>query len=126
MAIRKTAPAKVRVNVELRIVVCFLHRNTFGTKLGPPCYENVEFDRGGKCVATNKFMSQPASVNTISNELSSEVATAILTRQNELNRDPRELLRIVLTVHDTLRELSAKARESRSKRNDRFRTRAAN
>jgi len=98
----------------------------FGTKLGSPCYENVEFDRGGKYVAANKSMSQTASVITISNELSGEVATAILTRQNELNRDPRELLRIVLTVHDTLRELSAKARESRSKKDNRFRSRAAN
>ena len=102
-------------------MVCFLRRNTFGIKLGSPCYENVESGRGGKYVAANKFMSQTASVTTISDELSSEVATAILTRQNELNRDPRELLRIVLTVHDTLRELSAKARESRSKRTARFR-----
>ena len=97
----------------------------FGTKIGSPCYENVEFDRGGKYVAA-KFMSQTASVNTISNELSSEVATAILTKQNELNRDPRELLNIVMTVHHTLRELSAKARESHSKRDARFQSRAAN
>ena len=59
---------------------------------------------------------------TISNELSSEVAAAILTRQNELDRDPRELLDIVMTVHDTFRELSAKARESRRTGNDRFST----
>ena len=98
----------------------------FGTKLGSPCYENVDFDRGGKYVAANKFMSQTASVNTISNELSSEVASAILTKQNELNRDPRELLNIVMTVHHTLRELSAKARESNSKRDARFQSRAAN
>jgi hypothetical protein len=71
-------------------------------------------------------MSQTASVITISNELSGEVATAILTRQNELNRDPRELLRIVLTVHDTLRELSAKASESLSKKDNRYCSRAAN
>jgi hypothetical protein len=126
MAIRKTASAKIRVNIELQMVFCFLRRNRFGTKLGFPCYENVEFGRGGKYVAANKSMSQTASVITISSELSSEVATAILTRQNELNRDPRELLRIVLMVHDTLRELSEKARASRSKRNDRFRSRGAN
>jgi hypothetical protein len=59
------------------------------------------------------FMTQTTSVITISDELSSEVATAILTKQKELNRDPRELMDIVLTVHGTLRELSAKARESR-------------
>jgi len=58
-------------------------------------------------------MTQITSAITISDELSSEVATAILTRQKEFNRDPRELLDIVLTVHSTLRELSAKARESR-------------
>jgi hypothetical protein len=71
-------------------------------------------------------MSQTTSVTTISNELSSEVATAILTRQKELNRDPRELLDIVMTVHDTLRELSAKARASHIEKNDRFSGRAAN
>jgi hypothetical protein len=103
-----------------------LRRNTFGTKLGSTCYENVEFDRGGKYVAANKFMGHTASVITISNELSTEVATAILTRQNELNRDPRELLRIVLTVHDTLRDLSVKARESHSKKDNRFSLRAVN
>ena len=65
-------------------------------------------------------MSQSASVVTISDELSSDVAAAILTRQNELNRDPRELLTIVMTVHHTLRELSAKARARRSSRNDPF------
>ena len=58
-------------------------------------------------------MSSTTSVVTISDELSSEVATAILTRQQELNCDPRELLAIVLRVHGTLRELSVKARESR-------------
>lgn len=67
-------------------------------------------------------MSQTTSVITISNELSSEVAAAILTRQHELNRDPRELLDIVMTVHDTLRELSAKAGESRRIKSNRFRT----
>jgi len=49
---------------------------------------------------------------TVSDEISSEVATAILTKQRELNRDPKELLSIVLTVHDTLRQLSDKARDS--------------
>jgi hypothetical protein len=58
-------------------------------------------------------MTQITSAITISDELSSEVATAILTRQKEFNRNPRELLDIVLSVHSTLRELSAKARESR-------------
>jgi len=62
-------------------------------------------------------MTQITSAITISDELSSDVATAILTRQKELNRDPRELLDIVLTVHSTLRELSAKARESRVEKN---------
>lgn len=65
-------------------------------------------------------INETASVIMISDELSSEVATAILTKQKELNRDPGELLDIVLTVHDTLRELSAKAREGRVGKNDRF------
>ena len=58
-------------------------------------------------------MTQATSVITISDELSSEVATAILTRQKELKRDPRELLDIVLLVHNTLRELSTQTRERR-------------
>jgi hypothetical protein len=65
-------------------------------------------------------MTQSTLVVTISDELSSEVATAILTRQRELDRDPRELLDIVMTVHNTLRELSANARESRYKQKHRF------
>lgn len=65
-------------------------------------------------------MTQSTLVTTISDELSSEVATAILTRQKELGRDPRELLDIVMTVHNTLRELSANARESRYKQKHRF------
>ena len=58
-------------------------------------------------------------VTTISDEISNEVAAAILTRQRELKRDPKELLDIVLTVHDTLRHLSEKARDARSQRIDR-------
>jgi len=61
-------------------------------------------------------MNQTLSLTTISDEISNEVAAAILTRQKELNRDPKELLDIVLTVHDTLRHLSAKARDERSKK----------
>jgi hypothetical protein len=60
-------------------------------------------------------MTKTASV-TISDEISSEVATAILTKQRELNRTPRELLDIVIKVHETLRELSDKARERRSEK----------
>jgi hypothetical protein len=60
-------------------------------------------------------MIKTASV-TISDEISSEVATAILTKQRELNRTPRELLDIVIKVHETLRELSDKASERRSKK----------
>lgn len=65
-------------------------------------------------------MTQSTLVVTISDELSSDVATAILTRQAELGRDPRELLDIVLTVHDTLRELSANASASRDQKKHRF------
>ena len=65
-------------------------------------------------------MTNTVSMVTISDEISNEVATAILTKQKELNRDPAELLHIVLTVHDTLRQLSAQARDERSKRIIRF------
>ena len=61
-------------------------------------------------------MTNSGSMGTISDEISGEVATAILTKQNELNRDPKELLNIVLAVHDTLRQLSDQARAERSKR----------
>jgi hypothetical protein len=126
MAIRKTATAKPHENVELRIIVCRLPLNPFGTKLVLEANENLDSDRRGKLRGNKQRMSQTTSVIAIADELSSEIAAAILTRQNELNRDPHELLHIVMTVHDTLRDLSAKARERRSKRNDRFRARAAN
>lgn len=59
---------------------------------------------------------------TLSDELSSDIATAILTRQKELDRDPRELLEIVRIVHNTLRELAAKTGDINSKKRL-FRTR---
>ena len=62
-------------------------------------------------------MTQRTLVVTISDELSGEVAAAILTKQRELGRDPRELLAIVMTVHNTLRELSVNARERRYMKN---------
>jgi len=58
-------------------------------------------------------MIKPVSLMTISDELSSEVATAILTKQDQLGMDPRELLNIVLRVHGALRELSVKSSEDR-------------
>ena len=70
-------------------------------------------------------MTNTVSAVTISDEISNEVATAILTKQKELNRDPQELLNIVLIVHDTLRQLSSTAREKRSERIDRI-SRAGN
>jgi len=70
-------------------------------------------------------MTNTVSAVTISDEISNEVATAILTKQKELNRDPQELLNIVLIVHDTLRQLSVPAREKRSERIDRI-SRAGN
>src|SRR5262249_3604492 len=57
---------------------------------------------------------------TISDEISNEVATAILTHQRELNRAPRELLDLVIKVHETLRELDAKVREARAQQLDHF------
>ena len=64
-------------------------------------------------------MTNTVSAMSNADEISSEVATAILTKQKELNRDPKELLKIVLTVHDTLRQLSAQASEKRRMRMDR-------
>ena len=58
-------------------------------------------------------MANTASVITVSDEISSEVASEILTKQIELNRDPQELLSIVVAVHETLRDLSERAREHR-------------
>jgi hypothetical protein len=55
-------------------------------------------------------------VTTVSDEISNEVAVEILTRQIELERDPRELLMIVQTVHETLRDLAERARERRYKK----------
>ena len=65
-------------------------------------------------------MSKPVLVTTISDEISNEVATAILTRQRELDRTPRELLDIVMEVHETLRKLSAEVHEDRIKQLDRM------
>ena len=56
-------------------------------------------------------MTNTASAVSISDEISSEVAAEIFTKQRKLNRDPKELLNIVLAVHDTLRELSAQSRD---------------
>lgn len=109
---------------ESRFAPCV--RNGLEPNLDFHCYENVESILRRKVRRNKQLMSQTSTVITISDELSGDVAADILTRQHELNRDPRELLAIVMTVHNTLRELSAKARESRIQRQDRFRSRAAN
>jgi hypothetical protein len=49
----------------------------------------------------------------VSHELSSDVAIAILTSVTQSNRDPRELMDIVLAVHSTLQELAVQERERR-------------
>jgi len=67
-------------------------------------------------------MNNSVSVVVISDEVSTEVATAILTKQTEMNRDPHELMNIVLAVHDTLRDLSKKARADRLEKIDRVRS----
>jgi hypothetical protein len=59
-------------------------------------------------------MANLALVTTVSDEISNEVAVEILTRQIELERDPRELLMIVQTVHAALRDLAERARERAS------------
>jgi len=65
-------------------------------------------------------MTKTVSLMTLSDELSSEVATAILTKQEQLGRDPRELLNIVLRVHGTLRELSVKSSQDRYEKLSRY------
>ena len=48
---------------------------------------------------------------SIANELSSEVATAVFTRQREQAKiEPKGLTKIVLEVHSTLHRLMAEAR----------------
>jgi hypothetical protein len=49
------------------------------------------------------------SALTIADDLSTDVAQAILTKQQEWGGDPRALLDVVRVVHDTLRDLSLKA-----------------
>lgn len=58
-------------------------------------------------------MAKNTSALMISDELSGDVAAEILTRQKEMGREPRVLLDIVRTVHDTLQQLSLRARDSR-------------
>jgi len=58
-------------------------------------------------------MAKNISAITISDELSGDVAAEILTKQKEMGRDPKELLDIVRTVHETLQELSSRAHDSR-------------
>ena len=62
-------------------------------------------------------MNERIQTTSLSDELSGDVAVAILTRLQELNRDPHELLEIVRAVHVTLQELSlgpSEAAESRT------------
>jgi len=46
---------------------------------------------------------------TISDDISTDVAQAILTKQEEWGRDPNALLNVVRMVHDTLRDLSLRS-----------------
>lgn len=63
-------------------------------------------------------MTSAKSLITLSDEVSSEVATEILTKQQEHNLDPQELLRVVQTVHATLRELSERAHKLRYQKHE--------
>ena len=51
-------------------------------------------------------MNERIQTKSLSDELSGDVAVAILTKLQELKRDPHELLEIVRAVHVTLQELS--------------------
>jgi hypothetical protein len=50
---------------------------------------------------------------TISNELSSEIATAILVGENKAQQELKELMEIVLKVHSVLQEMKAEAYAAR-------------
>ena len=50
---------------------------------------------------------------TISNELSSDIATAILAAENKAPRELKELMEIVLKVHSVLQEMTVEARAAR-------------
>ena len=57
-------------------------------------------------------MNERIQTKSLSDELSGDVAVAILTRLQELNRDPHELLEIVRAVHVTLQDLSQGASDT--------------
>jgi hypothetical protein len=65
-------------------------------------------------------MSKRASAMAVSHELSSDVAIAILTTLSQSNRDPDELMEIVLAVHSTLQELAVNERDRRWSTIDRY------
>ena len=67
-------------------------------------------------------MTNTTEVVTVSDEISGEVASELLTKQRQLNRDPQELLKIVLVVHNTLRELSERVRVSRDQKLNRLKS----
>jgi hypothetical protein len=50
---------------------------------------------------------------TISNELSSEIATAILAGEDKPQHELKELMEIVIKVHSVLQEMKAEARAAR-------------
>jgi hypothetical protein len=54
-------------------------------------------------------MSKSMAAFTISDDISTDVAQAILTKQKEWGRDPNALLNVVRIVHDTLRDLSLRS-----------------
>jgi hypothetical protein len=55
------------------------------------------------------IMSKSMAAFTISDDISTDVAQAILTKQEEWGRDPNALLNVVRMVHDTLRDLSLRS-----------------
>jgi hypothetical protein len=55
------------------------------------------------------IMSKSMAAFTISDDISTDVAQAILTKQKEWGRDPKALLNVVRIVHDTLRDLSLRS-----------------
>lgn len=51
---------------------------------------------------------------SVSNELSSDIATAILAAKNKNANELNDLKEVILEVHSTLQQLEAKSRKARA------------
>ena len=63
---------------------------------------------------------------SLNNELSGDIAVALLTGKSRDAKELSQLKKMILTVHDTLQELNRKARAGRRDQAERNRKRLAN